>query len=49
LSKLDVLKATKLKQEGSAVSSEELEKKVNMMLQHLDSTKFYRVKAAYLI
>jgi hypothetical protein len=26
LSKLDVLKATKLKQEGSAVSSEELEK-----------------------
>ncbi|MBC5842322.1 MAG: carboxypeptidase-like regulatory domain-containing protein [Flavobacteriaceae bacterium] len=46
LSKLDVLKATKLKQEGSAVSSEELEKKaMNMMLQHLDSTKFYRVKS----
>ncbi|MFT5251789.1 MAG: hypothetical protein ACI87N_000780 [Flavobacteriales bacterium] len=46
VSKLDVLKATKLKNEGSAVSSEELEKKaMNMMLQHLDSTKFYRVKS----
>ena len=46
LSKLDVLKATKLKQEGSAVSSEDLEKKATaMMLQHLDSTKFYRVKS----
>lgn len=46
LSKLDVLKATKLKNEGSAVSSEELEKKaMNMMLQHLDSTKFYRIKS----
>ena len=46
LSKLDVLKATKLKNEGSAVSSEDLEKKaMNMMLQHLDSTKFYRVKS----
>ena len=46
LSKLDVLKATKLKNEGSAVSSEDLEKKaMNMILQHLDSTKFYRVKS----
>ena len=46
VSKLDVLKATKLKNEGSAVSSEDLEKKaMNMMLQHLDSTKFYRVKS----
>jgi hypothetical protein len=46
VSKLDVLKATKLKKEGSAVSSEELEKKaMSMMLQHLDSTKFYRVKS----
>lgn len=46
ISKLDVLKATKLKKEGSAVSSEELEKKaMNMMLQHLDSTKYYRVKS----
>jgi hypothetical protein len=46
ISKMDVLKATKLKQEGSAVSSEDLEKKaMNMMLQHLDSTKFYRVKS----
>jgi hypothetical protein len=39
ISKLDV-KATKLKNEGSAASSDELEKKaLNMMLQHLDSTK----------
>jgi hypothetical protein len=46
ISKLDVIKATKLKNEGSAASSDELEKKaMNMMLQHLDSTKFYRVKS----
>jgi hypothetical protein len=46
ISKLDVLKATKLKNEGSAASSDELEKKaLNMMLQHLDSTKYYRVKS----
>ena len=46
VSKLEVLKATKLKNEGSATSSEDLEKKaMNMMLQHLDSTKYYRVKS----
>jgi hypothetical protein len=39
------LKATKLKNEGSAASSDELEKGLNMMLQHLDSTKYYRVKS----
>jgi hypothetical protein len=45
-SKIAVLKATKLKNEGSATSSDELEKKaLNMMLQHLDSTKYYRVKS----
>jgi uncharacterized protein involved in propanediol utilization len=42
------LKATKLKNEGSAASSDELEKKaLNMMLQHLDSTKYYRVKVGF--
>jgi hypothetical protein len=42
------LKATKLKNEGSATSSDELEKKaLNMMLQHLDSTKYYRVKVGF--
>ena len=46
ISKMDVLKATKLKNEGSSVSSDELEKKaMNLMLQHLDSTKYYRVKS----
>jgi hypothetical protein len=41
------LKATKLKNEGSAASSDELEKALNMMLQHLDSTKYYRVKVGF--
>jgi hypothetical protein len=36
-----VLKATKLKNEGSFVR---WIKALNMMLQHLDSTKYYRVK-----
>jgi hypothetical protein len=39
------LKATKLKNEGSATSSDELG--LNMMLQHLDSTKYYRVKKLF--
>ncbi|WP_413997662.1 carboxypeptidase-like regulatory domain-containing protein [Flavobacterium sp. W1B] len=46
ISKLDVLKATKLKNEGSSLSSDELQKTaINTMLQHLDSTKYYRVKS----
>lgn len=46
ISKLDVLKATKLKNEGSSISSDELQKTaINTMLQHLDSTKYYRVKS----
>jgi hypothetical protein len=45
-SKLDVLKATKLKNEGSSMSSDELQKiAIKTMLQHLDSTKYYRIKS----
>ena len=45
-SKLDVLKATVLKNEGRSGSLDDLEKTaMNMMLQHLDSTKYYRAKS----
>lgn len=45
-SKLAVLKATKLKNEGNSISSDELKKTaINTMLQHLDSTKYYRIKS----
>lgn len=45
-SKLDVLKATLLKNEGESTSLDDLEKKgTNLMLQHLDTTKFYRIKS----
>ncbi|HWR94246.1 MAG TPA: carboxypeptidase-like regulatory domain-containing protein [Flavobacterium sp.] len=46
LSKLDVLKATKLRNEKRSISFDELEKKfTNIMLKNLDSTKYYRVKS----
>jgi phage terminase large subunit-like protein len=45
-SKLDVLKATILKDEGESTSLDDLEKKgKTLMLQHLDTTKFYRIKS----
>ncbi|UQD56470.1 carboxypeptidase-like regulatory domain-containing protein [Flavobacterium sp. K5-23] len=45
-SKLAVLKATVLKKEGESTSLDDLEKTaMNMMLQHLDSTKYYRAKS----
>lgn len=45
-SKLNVLKATVLKKEGESTSLEDLEKKAkNLMLQHLDTTKYYRIKS----
>ena len=45
-SKLDVLKATLLKNEGESTSLDDLEKKgKTLMLQHLDTTKFYRIKS----
>lgn len=46
LSKLDVMKATRLKNENSSASLEDLEKSAkNIMLTHLDTTKYYRVKS----
>ncbi|WP_367754295.1 carboxypeptidase-like regulatory domain-containing protein [Flavobacterium sp. WC2430] len=45
-SKLNILKATVLKNEGRSSSVDDLEKTaLNMMLQHLDSTKYYRAKS----
>lgn len=44
--KMNVLKATVLKNEGSATSSEELKQiGLKTMLKHLDSTKYYRIKS----
>ena len=44
--KMNVLKATVLKNEGSATSSEELKEiGIKTMLKHLDSTKYYRIKS----
>ena len=46
LSKLEVLKATKLKDESRSASLDEMQKiAMNMLLQHLDTTKYYRVKS----
>ena len=46
LSKLEVLKATKLKNENSSTSLDELQKSAtDIILTHLDSTKYYRVKS----
>jgi hypothetical protein len=48
LSKLEVIKATKLKNENSSTSLDDLEKTAtNIMLTHLDSTKYYRVKSGF--
>ena len=44
--KINVLKATVLKNGGSATSSEELKEiGIKTMLKHLDSTKYYRIKS----
>lgn len=46
--KLDVIKATKLKNENNTVSLDELEKSaMNILLTHLDTTKYYRVKSGW--
>ncbi|MCX6171589.1 MAG: carboxypeptidase-like regulatory domain-containing protein [Flavobacterium sp.] len=46
LSKLEVLKATKLKNENSSTSLDDLQKSAtDIILKHLDSTKYYRVKS----
>jgi hypothetical protein len=44
--KLDVVKATKLKDENRSTNVDDMEQTVSkMLLQHLDSTKYYRVKS----
>lgn len=46
LSKLEVLKATKLKDENRSASLDEMQDiAMKMLLQHLDTTKYYRVKS----
>ena len=46
LSKLDGMKATKLRNENRSASLEELEKMAStIMLKHLDTTKYYRAKS----
>jgi hypothetical protein len=48
-SKLDVLKATILKNDGESTSLDDLEKTAkNLMLQHLDTTKYYRFKSGFI-
>lgn len=47
-SKLDVIKATKLKDENNSSSLDDIEEKAkNLFLQHLDTTKYYRVKSGW--
>jgi hypothetical protein len=44
--KVDVVKATKLRNEGRSVSIDELEKAfTNIFLKHLDTMKYYRIKS----
>ncbi|RZK04218.1 MAG: carboxypeptidase-like regulatory domain-containing protein, partial [Flavobacterium sp.] len=46
--KLDVVKATKLKDENRAVSIDNMEKMAaNIFLKHLDTTKYYRIKSGW--
>lgn len=46
--KMDVIKATKLKNESNAVSLDDLEKSAtNILLTHIDTTKYYRVKSGW--
>lgn len=47
-SKLDVIKATKLKDESRSVSLEGMEKSFSaLLLKHLDTTKYYRIKSGW--
>lgn len=48
MSKLNVLKATKIKDENRSISLDDLEKTAtSLFLKHLDTTKFYRVKSGW--
>lgn len=47
--KLNILKATKIKDESKSASFTELEKTTsNLFLKHLDTTKFYRAKSGWI-
>ena len=47
-SKLNILKATKIKDENRSLSLDDLEKTATtLFLKHLDTTKFYRVKSGW--
>lgn len=47
-SRLNVLKATKIKDENRSVSLDDIEESATtMFLKHLDTTKFYRVKSGW--
>ncbi len=47
-SKINVIKATSIKGDGSSTSMEDFQKKgLSILLKHLDSTKFYRVKSGW--
>lgn len=49
VSRLNVLKATKIKDENKSTSLQDLEKTTsNLFLKHLDTTKFYRVKSGWI-
>jgi hypothetical protein len=46
LAKMEVVKATKIRNEARSASLEELQKTAtNLLMKHLDSTKYYRVKS----
>lgn len=48
MTKLDVVKATKLKDETRSVDIEDMEKlAANIFLKHLDTTKYYRIKSGW--
>jgi hypothetical protein len=48
-SKLNVLKATRIKDDNRSVSMDELEETTkNLFLKHLDTTKFYRIKSGWI-
>lgn len=49
MTKLDVVKATKLKDETRSVAIEDMEKlAANIFLKHLDTTKYYRFKSGWI-
>jgi hypothetical protein len=48
VSKLEVIKATQLKDNNNSASMDELQEKASkLFLQHLDTTKYYRIKSGW--